>query len=497
MDHLIVTWFQGEQAKNHQKRVQQKWICAEHNYISIWEHKINRQRLEVSIPPGSNPGTLTGLIWSCLKNVESTATKTMESNERHLGWKTCVFSPWDPLKLTELTCKIQHIFGSGKIDSCCQMFGTILWNHPLVSQHEDLQFPIYFPIYFPGKPCISHVSHRRAVKHRKTIYLWHAYRFFFLRFVKAFSLASGFLSLDLGIWCLRRYFDSPAAVDLTQLKDCSATNIYDNETMSDYLRITGDTAGAHKTFGFEAGLGWGGVGCGNTNPTSCYATCSSFVLLHELDATLLDLHFTCTSGGVSERGSLPCFAGFFCWCVSWRLSVAVHSCSNLEISYPFHQHHGQPSVCFTTRKDPAETVGGFLATTLCVGIFGLNFGWIPPIVAEISVGRWCCGFYSQILVGQNRSATEAVVSCKNGLVQFASFLDTKCCKGYKTTFPMHFFWCHCNVKKFQFRCNATAICSKSWDGDGFVGMFFLLCVSNIFLYISLLLKPLAVRNILF
>ena len=41
--------------------------------------------------------------------------------------------------------------------------------------------------------------------------------------------------------------------------------------------------------------------------------------------------------------------------------------------------------------------------------------------------------------GQNRSATEAVVGCKNGSVQFASFLDTKCCKGFKTTFPKHFF----------------------------------------------------------
>ena len=41
---------------------------------------------------------------------------------------------------------------------------------------------------------------------------------------------------------------------------------------------------------FNLGLGGlAGVGWGNTNPTSSYPTWSSLVLLHELDATLLDL----------------------------------------------------------------------------------------------------------------------------------------------------------------------------------------------------------------
>ena len=37
------------------------------------------------------------------------------------------------------------------------------------------------------------------------------------------------------------------------------------------------------------GWGWGGVGWGNTNPTSCYASGSLSTLLHERLATLVDL----------------------------------------------------------------------------------------------------------------------------------------------------------------------------------------------------------------
>ena len=86
------------------------------------------------------------------------------------------------------------------------------------------------------------------------------------------------------------------------------------------LRIEGlmfllsDLLPAHKTIGFEAGVGWGGVGWGNTNPTSCYATCSSLVLRHEideLDATLLDLHLFLLGGvgwGGDDTTHVSCFA---------------------------------------------------------------------------------------------------------------------------------------------------------------------------------------------
>ena len=84
------------------------------------------------------------------------------------------------------------------------------------------------------------------------------------------------------------------------------------------------------------GVVWVGLGWGNTNPMSCYATWPSSTLLHELDATLLDLHLHFYMGlmprclvssallhGLDVRCSISLGASTWTWCYAAPSSSAL------------------------------------------------------------------------------------------------------------------------------------------------------------------------------
>ena len=149
---------------------------------------------------------------------------------------------------------------------------------------------------------------------------------------------------------------------------------------------------------------WGGVGWGNTNPMSCSANWSSLLLLHELDATLLDLHLYFYMSNVITA------KGFTLW---KNGSEGGDMLMSTQVALT---PSGQSSkrVCRTGCVIPNRTLtsGSISAVPNGVGRLTAQVCWPKQV--------------------SNWSSCELQ---KRGALNSHRFFDTKCCKGCKSICP--------------------------------------------------------------
>ena len=122
------------------------------------------------------------------------------------------------------------------------------------------------------------------------------------------------------------------------------------------------------------GWGWGGVGWGNTNPTSCYASGSLSMFLHERLATLVDLClcFYMNSmgwgwGGVGWGNTNPtsCYA-------SGSLSMLLHELDGVGLGWG---GVGWGGVGWGG-VIPAQRLATLVGLCLCFYMNSMGWGWV-------------------------------------------------------------------------------------------------------------------------